>query len=237
MSQSYSKVYFTKDELNTTNVERNMGLVYYIAKRYTETQESNTREPFEDLVSIGTIGLIKAVNTFDASKGFKFATYATRCINNEILMNFRRNKKKRQEISMQTPIHVDDNGNVMTIENTIDEKIDMNQEDDSRLQEMLDCLPMVEDKRNRNILLLFLAGKRQKEIARIMGISQSYISRLQQNAIEEIRRKMKAIPLKEGEFSIKVQDKILVVTIKGRKEKYTFYKDEQGYYEIYNLVK
>ena len=200
MSQSYSKVYFTKDELNTTNVERNMGLVYYIAKRYTETQESNTREPFEDLVSIGTIGLIKAVNTFDESKGFKFATYATRCINNEILMNFRRNKKKKQEISMQTPIHVDDNGNVMTIENTIDEKIDMNQEDDSRLQEMLDCLPMVEDKRNRNILLLFLAGKRQKEIARIMGISQSYISRLQQKAIEEIRQKMKAIPLKKVSF-------------------------------------
>ena len=241
MSKLSTKTYFTKDELNTTNVENNMGLVYYIVKGYAKTIDlSNTSDTFEDLVSIGTIGLIKAVNTFDEDKGYKFATYATRCIHNEILMNFRKNKKRNQEISMNTIIHVDKEGNEMTIENTIEGQIDCNQDDGMELQEVLNILPLIENKKKRNVLLLLLAGKTQREIAAIMEVSQSYISRLQQKATKEIRRKIDTslpVDFEKGPFTIKVQEEILILTIKRRCRSYTFHRDEQGYSQIYDLVK
>jgi RNA polymerase sporulation-specific sigma factor len=171
-------------------IERNLRLVVYIARKF-----ENTGINIEDLVSIGTIGLIKAVNTFDPEKNIKLATYASRCIENEILMYLRRNNKIRSEVSFDEPLNIDWDGNelllsdVLGTENdTIYKNID-GQVDRKLLKKALDKLT----ERERIIMELRfgLAGeeeKTQKDVADLLGISQSYISRLEKRIIKRLRK-------------------------------------------------
>jgi RNA polymerase sporulation-specific sigma factor len=175
-----------------TLIERNLRLVVYIAKKF-----ENTGVGIEDLVSIGTIGLIKAVNTFDPTKKIKLATYASRCIENEILMHLRRSNKIRSEVSFDEPLNVDLDGNelllsdVMGTENDIIYK-SLEEETDKRL------LVLAMNKlsgRERNIMDLRFGlkdgkEKTQKEVADMLGISQSYISRLEKRIIKRLRKEI-----------------------------------------------
>ncbi|GIM47462.1 RNA polymerase sigma factor [Collibacillus ludicampi] len=171
-------------------IERNLRLVVYIARKF-----ENTGINIEDLVSIGTIGLIKAVNTFDPEKKIKLATYASRCIENEILMFLRRNNKIRTEVSFDEPLNVDWDGNELllsdvlgtendTIYRNIEEQVDRN-----LLYKALEKL----SERERKIMELRFGlqdGKEmtQKDVADLLGISQSYISRLEKRIIKRLRK-------------------------------------------------
>lgn len=171
-------------------IERNLRLVVYIARKF-----ENTGINIEDLVSIGTIGLIKAVNTFDPDKNIKLATYASRCIENEILMYLRRNNKIRSEVSFDEPLNIDWDGNELllsdvlgTDNDTIYKNIE-DQVDRKLLKKALDKL----SERERIIMELRfgLAGeeeKTQKDVADLLGISQSYISRLEKRIIKRLRK-------------------------------------------------
>jgi RNA polymerase sporulation-specific sigma factor len=171
-------------------IERNLRLVVYIARKF-----ENTGINIEDLVSIGTIGLIKAVNTFDPEKNIKLATYASRCIENEILMYLRRNNKIRSEVSFDEPLNIDWDGNELllsdvlgTDNDTIYKNIE-DQVDRKLLKKALDKL----SERERIIMELRfgLAGeeeKTQKDVADLLGISQSYISRLEKRIIKRLRK-------------------------------------------------
>ncbi|MDA5108785.1 MULTISPECIES: RNA polymerase sporulation sigma factor SigE [Brevibacillus] len=171
-------------------IERNLRLVVYIARKF-----ENTGINIEDLVSIGTIGLIKAVNTFDPEKNIKLATYASRCIENEILMYLRRNNKIRSEVSFDEPLNIDWDGNELllsdvlgTDNDTIYKNIE-DQVDRKLLKKALDKLT----ERERIIMELRfgLAGeeeKTQKDVADLLGISQSYISRLEKRIIKRLRK-------------------------------------------------
>ena len=161
-------------------IERNLRLVVYIARKF-----ENTGVGIEDLVSIGTIGLIKAVNTFDPGKKIKLATYASRCIENEILMYLRRNNKLRSEVSFDEPLNIDWDGNelllsdVLGTENDSTYKYVEEEVDKNLLESALDQL----SNRERVIVELRFGlkegtEKTQKEVADLLGISQSYISRL-----------------------------------------------------------
>lgn len=171
-------------------IERNLRLVVYIARKF-----ENTGISIEDLVSIGSIGLIKAVNTFDPGKGIKLATYASRCIENEILMYLRRNNKLKSEISLDEPLNIDWDGNELLLSDilgtegdiiykAIEEKVDK-----SLLFTAVNKLAP----REKTIMELRfgLAGnheKTQKEVAEILGISQSYISRLEKRIILKLKK-------------------------------------------------
>lgn len=171
-------------------IEHNLRLVVYIARKF-----ENTGIPMEDLISIGTIGLIKAVNTFDNSKKIKLATYASRCIENEILMQLRRTSKIRYEISLDEPLKTDYDGNELllsdimgTDEDVIYQHIEKDI-DSSLLQAAIARL----NKRERMIVELRfgLRGRQertQKEVADLLGISQSYISRLEKKIIRRLQR-------------------------------------------------
>lgn len=173
-------------------IERNLRLVVYIARKF-----ENTGVGIEDLVSIGTIGLIKAVNTFDPHKKIKLATYASRCIENEILMYLRRNNKTRSEVSFDEPLNIDWDGNelllsdVLGTENDIIYKYVEEEVDRKLLQLALQKL----SSRERKIMELrfgLLDGieKTQKEVADFLGISQSYISRLEKRIIKKMRKEI-----------------------------------------------
>jgi len=171
-------------------IERNLRLVVYIARKF-----ENTGVHIEDLVSIGAIGLIKAVNTFDPEKKIKLATYASRCIENEILMYLRRNSKTRTEVSFDEPLNIDWDGNELllsdvlgtegdTIYRNIEEQVDR-----KLLQKALDKLT----ERERTIMELRFGladgeEKTQKDVADLLGISQSYISRLEKRIIKRLRK-------------------------------------------------
>jgi RNA polymerase sporulation-specific sigma factor len=171
-------------------IERNLRLVVYIARKF-----ENTGINIEDLVSIGTIGLIKAVNTFDPEKNIKLATYASRCIENEILMYLRRNNKIRSEVSFDEPLNIDWDGNELllsdvlgTDNDTIYKNIE-DQVDRKLLKKALDKLT----ERERIIMELRfgLSGeeeKTQKDVADLLGISQSYISSLEKRIIKRLRK-------------------------------------------------
>lgn len=175
-------------------VEHNLRLVVYISKKF-----DNTGVDVEDLISIGTIGLIKAINTFDLEKNIKLATYASRCIENEILMYLRRNNKTKLEVSIDEPLNVDWDGNELllsdilgTEEDIISQNIE-SQVDRSLLAKALDKL----SERERSIVemrfgLNTLNGeeKTQKEVADLLGISQSYISRLEKKIMKRLRKEM-----------------------------------------------
>jgi len=171
-------------------IERNLRLVVYIARKF-----ENTRVNIEDLISIGTIGLIKAVNTFDPEKKIKLATYASRCIENEILMYLRRNNKTRSEVSFDEPLNVDWDGNELLLSDVLGTDSDMiyrnldEEIDRALLHKALDKL----SERERMIMELRFGldggeERTQKDVAELLGISQSYISRLEKRIINRLRK-------------------------------------------------
>ena len=173
-------------------VERNLRLVVYIARKF-----ENTGIGIEDLVSIGTIGLIKAVNTFDPKKKIKLATYASRCIENEILMYLRRNNKTKTEVSFDEPLNTDWDGNelllsdVLGTENDIIYKSIEEEVDRNLLKQAMKKLSPREKKiMEFRFGLLDGTEKTQKEVADLLGISQSYISRLEKRIIKRLRKEI-----------------------------------------------
>ncbi len=181
------------EQVRTSLIERNLRLVVYIARKF-----ENTGLAVDDLVSIGTIGLIKAVNTFDPHKNIKLATYASKCIENEILMYLRRNNKLKAEISFDEPLNVDWDGNELLLSDVL------GTEDDlviRNLEEEVDrkLLYMAIDKlsaREKKIMQLRFGlhnrqEKTQKEVAELLGISQSYISRLEKRIIKRLKKEIK----------------------------------------------
>ncbi len=178
-------------EARNTLIEHNLRLVVYIAKKY----ESNGN--IEDLISIGTIGLVKAINTFKLDKNIKLATYASRCIENEILMHLRKTNKLRSEVSFDEPLNVDYDGNELLLSDIIGTDSDIvskaieENEQKVLIQEALKDLKP----RERQILTLRfgLDGREeltQKDVADLLGISQSYISRLEKRIIRKLRNKL-----------------------------------------------
>ncbi|MCK4259104.1 MAG: RNA polymerase sporulation sigma factor SigE [Halanaerobiales bacterium] len=175
-------------------IERNLRLVVYIGRKF-----ENTGIDIEDLVSIGTIGLIKAVNTFDVGKNIKLATYASRCIENEILMYLRRNNKKRSEVSFDEPLNIDWDGNELKLSDVLGTDVDLIYKyieeavDKELLEEAMERLT----EREQQILILRFGlrtkgdTKTQKEVADQLGISQSYISRLEKRIIKKLKREVK----------------------------------------------
>ncbi|AGB41696.1 RNA polymerase sigma-E factor [Halobacteroides halobius DSM 5150] len=175
-------------------IERNLRLVVYIARKY-----DNTGIDIEDLVSIGTIGLIKAVNTFDVSKNIKLATYASRCIENEILMYLRKNNKKKSEVSFDEPLNIDWDGNELKLSDVLGTEIDLiykyiEEEVDKEL--LVEAMEYLTERERKIMILRFgLNNKKkeltQKEVADILGISQSYISRLEKRIIKKLKNRVK----------------------------------------------
>ncbi|MDA8233994.1 MAG: RNA polymerase sporulation sigma factor SigE [Clostridia bacterium] len=173
-------------------IERNLRLVVYIARKF-----ENTGVGIEDLVSIGTIGLIKAVNTFDPNKKIKLATYASRCIENEILMYLRRNNKTRSEVSFDEPLNIDWDGNELLLSDVLGTENDIihkyiEEEVDRKLLNL--AMQRLTGRERRIMELRFgLHGgteKTQKEVADLLGISQSYISRLEKRIIKKLRKEI-----------------------------------------------
>jgi RNA polymerase sporulation-specific sigma factor len=171
-------------------IERNLRLVVYIARKF-----ENTGINIEDLISIGTIGLIKAVNTFNPEKKIKLATYASRCIENEILMYLRRNNKIRSEVSFDEPLNIDWDGNELLLSDVLGTEEDIITKDleanvDRKL--LLKALHQLNDREKQIMELRFgLQGgeeKTQKDVADMLGISQSYISRLEKRIIKRLRK-------------------------------------------------
>ena len=173
-------------------IEHNLRLVVYISKRF-----ENTGINIEDLISIGTIGLIKAVNTFKAGKNIKLATYASRCIENEILMYLRKISSQRTEISFDEPLNTDWDGNELLLSDilgTDDDEVYRPLEDDADRQMLMEAISCLSERERSIILMRFgLPGGKeytQKEVADKMGISQSYISRLEKRIIDRLRKEM-----------------------------------------------
>ena len=164
----------------------------FIAKHF-----ENTGVNIEDLISIGTIGLIKAVNTFNAAKNIKLATYASRCIENEILMYLRKSASRRGELSFDEPLNTDWDGNELLLSDilgTDGDEVSRPLEDDAERRMLLTAVDALSPREREIISLRFgLPGGReytQKEVADLLGISQSYISRLEKKIIERLRREM-----------------------------------------------
>ncbi|WP_026895201.1 RNA polymerase sporulation sigma factor SigE [Clostridiisalibacter paucivorans] len=180
------------DSVKSILIERNLRLVVYIARKF-----ENTGISVEDLISIGTIGLIKAVNTFNPEKKIKLATYASKCIENEILMYLRRNNKTKTEVSLDEPLNTDWDGNelllsdVLGTDNDIIFKYLEEEVDRKLLKEAMEKLTIRE---KRIMELRFGLGKKdemtQKEVADVLGISQSYISRLEKRIVKRLKKEM-----------------------------------------------
>ncbi|NMB07100.1 MAG: RNA polymerase sporulation sigma factor SigE [Tissierellia bacterium] len=180
------------DNIRSILIERNLRLVVYIARKF-----ENTGICIEDLISIGTIGLIKAVNTFNPDKNIKLATYASKCIENEILMYLRRNSKLKSEVSFDEPLNVDWDGNELLLSDILGTDGDIifkfleEEVDRELLSQAIDKL----SGRERTIIELrfgLKSGKEktQKEVADLLGISQSYISRLEKRIIKRLKKEM-----------------------------------------------
>ena len=173
-------------------IERNLRLVVYIARKF-----DNTGIDVEDLISVGTIGLIKAVNSFDTFKNIKLATYASRCIENEILMYLRRRVRVRSEVSLDEPLNVDWEGNELLMSDILGTEPDLvskNIENSVERQLLWNAISKL-NKREKEIMqmrfgLMGLQEKTQKEVADILGISQSYISRLEKKIIFRLRKEI-----------------------------------------------
>lgn len=176
-----------KDEL----ILHNMRLVAHVAKRY-----SSSEEEMEDLLSIGTVGLIKAVNTFKADFGSRFATYAIRCIDNEMLMHFRGKRKTRGEVSLFEPIGTDKEGNqihLFDILETADEDVALELEKRSQIEQLMRHMRNILSEREYRIItkrygLYGEEEKTQREIAHEIGISRSYVSRIEKHALEKLKK-------------------------------------------------
>lgn len=176
-------------------IEHNLRLVVYIAKKF-----DNTGVGVEDLISIGTIGLIKSVNTYNPDKNIKLATYASRCIENEILMYLRRNNKTKLEVSIDEPLNVDWDGNELLLSDILgtDEDViyrDLESEVERKL--LLKAINKLSDRERLIINLRFGLNSRdgeemtQKEVANLLGISQSYISRLEKKIMKRLQKEIK----------------------------------------------
>ncbi len=183
-----------EDEAKAILIEHNLRLVVYIAKKF-----DNTGVGVEDLISIGTIGLIKSINTFNPEKNIKLATYASRCIENEILMYLRRNNKTKLEVSIDEPLNVDWDGNELLLSDILgtDEDIiyrDIENEVERKL--LLKAINKLSDREKTIINLRFGLGARsgkemtQKEVAELLGISQSYISRLEKKIMKRLKKEL-----------------------------------------------
>ncbi|WP_278682025.1 RNA polymerase sporulation sigma factor SigE [Paraclostridium bifermentans] len=182
------------ESIKSILIERNLRLVVYISRKF-----ENTGIDIEDLISIGTIGLIKAVNTFKLNKNIKLATYASRCIENEILMYLRKNNKKKTEVSFDEPLNVDLDGNELLLSDILGTENDeiyklIEEEIDKDL--LIMALDRLSDREKQIMELRFgLASKgderTQKEVATMLGISQSYISRLEKKIISRLKKEMK----------------------------------------------
>ena len=182
------------EEAKKMLIEHNLRLVVYIAKKF-----DNTGVGVEDLISIGTIGLIKAINTFNPTKKIKLATYASRCIENEILMYLRRNSKTRLEISIDEPLNVDWDGNELLLSDilgTEEDTIYRDLEEEAERKVLIRALNKLSGREKMIIRMRFgldhPEGKEmtQKEVADLLGISQSYISRLEKKIMLRLRREM-----------------------------------------------
>ena len=181
-------------EAKSTLIEHNLRLVVYIAKKF-----DNTGVSVEDLISIGTIGLIKAINTFNPVKNIKLATYASRCIENEILMYLRRNSKTKMEVSIDEPLNVDWDGNELLLSDilgTEEDAVYKDLENDAEKKVLIKAISRLSGREQMIIRMRFGLGtadgeeKTQKEVADMLGISQSYISRLEKKIMQRLRREM-----------------------------------------------
>ena len=183
-----------EDEAKSILIEHNLRLVVYIAKKF-----DNTGVGVEDLISIGTIGLIKSINTFNPGKNIKLATYASRCIENEILMYLRRNNKTKLEVSIDEPLNVDWDGNELLLSDILgtDEDViykDIESEVERKL--LLKAIDKLTEREKTIINLRFGLGTKdgkemtQKEVAELLGISQSYISRLEKKIMKRLKKEL-----------------------------------------------
>ena len=177
-----------------TLVERNLRLVVYIARKF-----ENTNVGIEDLISIGTIGLIKAINTFNPDKNIKLATYASRCIENEILMYLRRNSKTKMEVSIDEPLNVDWDGNELLLSDILGTEEDViyrSMEEEADRRSLNRALSKLNEREKLIINLRYGLNSRdgnehtQKEVADLLGISQSYISRLEKKIMKRLKKEM-----------------------------------------------
>ena len=175
-------------------IKHNLRLVVYIAKKF-----DNTGVGVEDLISIGTIGLIKAINTFNPDKNIKLATYASRCIENEILMYLRRNNKTKMEVSIDEPLNVDWDGNELLLSDilgTEEDTIYKDLENEVERKLLIRAINRLSGRERTIIQMRFGLGtpdgeeRTQKEVADMLGISQSYISRLEKKIMQRLRREM-----------------------------------------------
>ena len=175
-------------------IEHNLRLVVYIAKKF-----DNTGVGVEDLISIGTIGLIKAINTFNPTKNIKLATYASRCIENEILMYLRRNNKTKLEVSIDEPLNVDWDGHELLLSDilgTEEDTIYRDLENEAERKLLVKAIGRLSNRERMIVRMRFGLGtldgeeKTQKEVADLLGISQSYISRLEKKIMQRLKREM-----------------------------------------------
>jgi len=187
-----------ENEAKSILIEHNLRLVVYIAKKF-----DNTGVGVEDLISIGTIGLIKSINTFNPGKNIKLATYASRCIENEILMYLRRNNKTKLEVSIDEPLNVDWDGNELLLSDILGTEEDVIYKDIENEVErklLLKAIRRLSEREQTIINLRFGLGTpdgnemTQKEVAQLLGISQSYISRLEKKIMKRLKKEL----MKEG---------------------------------------
>ena len=192
--QALKKLSEGNDEIKKVLVERNLRLVVYIAKKF-----ENTGVGIEDLISIGTIGLMKAINTFNIDKNIKLATYASRCIENEILMFLRKSNRIKGEVSIDEPLNQDGDGNELLLSDILgtDEDITSRRIEDEVDKKLLKESIVKLSPREKYIMELRFGfknyeKKKQKEVADMLGISQSYISRLEKKIISKMRREIRS---------------------------------------------
>ena len=174
-------------------IEHNLRLVVYVAKKYDNVNNGS----IEDLISIGTIGLIKAINTFKMDKNIKLATYASRCIENEILMFLRKNNRIRLEISLDEPLNVDYDGNELLLSDIVgteDDLVNKEIEGNEQKEQLYQAIEQLGEREKMILQMRYgLTGQEeltQKDVANLLGISQSYISRLEKKVIKKLRNKL-----------------------------------------------
>ena len=174
-------------------IEHNLRLVVYVAKKYDNVNNGS----IEDLISIGTIGLIKAINTFKMDKNIKLATYASRCIENEILMFLRKNNRIRLEISLDEPLNVDYDGNELLLSDIVgteDDLVNKEIEGNEQKEQLYQAIEQLGEREKMILQMRYgLTGQEeltQKDVANILGISQSYIYRLEKKVIKKLRNKL-----------------------------------------------
>ena len=181
-----------KEYAKQTLIEHNLRLVVYIAKRF-----ENTGVGLEELISIGTVGLIKAISSYNADKNIKIATYASRCIENEILMFIRKNSQRKREISIDEPLSIDYDGNELLLSDILGSEADSvfrEMEEDEEKRIVRDAVSSLNERERIIVEMRFGLGGReeltQKEVADQLGISQSYISRLEKKIMHRLRKKI-----------------------------------------------